>query len=243
MKRSVLTVVIVIGVFSSALYGQLQKGRFGVYGTLSIPSGDFGDDQGFDAGLAKTGFGAGIEFNYPLGTPGLFWTSNVWLLYNGYDVDKDDVEDAREDEFVDYDLDIEDFDLEIGSYLNIPIMSGLKWVLTLSPTAELYGVGQAGINFAKFPGFEENLTISDEFGNEYDYTRQVKYSLTSSLGFCFGIGLILNDKINIGLRYLGMREPEAEGTVEVEFYGESGEDEFDQDQPISIILLTAGISL
>ena len=175
MKRSVLTMVIVAWVFSSAVYGQLQKGRFGVYGTLSLPSGDFGDDKGNDAGLAKTGFGAGIEFNYPLGTPGLFWTTNAWLLFNGYDVDEDDIEDAREDEFDDYDFDLEDFDLEIGSYMNIPIMSGLKWVLTLSPTAELYGVGQAGINFAKFPGFEENWTISDEFGNEYDYTRQVKY--------------------------------------------------------------------
>ena len=242
MKRSVLIAVILTWVFSSAVYGQLQKGRFGVYGTLSLPSGDFGDDKGNDAGLAKTGYGAGIEFNYPLGTPGLFWTSNAWLLINGFDMDEDDIEDAYENMFAFIGYDLEDFDSDIGSYMNIPLMSGLKWVTALSPTAELYAVGQAGINFAKFPSMEVSGSISDWSG-EYDFDTKTKWSMTSSFGFCLGAGLVLNDKINIGLRYLNLGEPDAEGTIEVEIDNESEEDDTDAEQPISIILLSIGISL
>lgn len=141
MKR-VLAIMFILVLIPAVAYSQDQFGKFNLFGGIAMPRGDFADDdmEDEDSGLAKTGFGIGINHTRELTSPELTWMSSVTLLINGYDLD--------EDEFG------EDVDVEMGRWMNIPVMTGLRYETSISPTMKIYGFGQAGFNFAKAPNVE-----------------------------------------------------------------------------------------
>jgi len=65
MKHLTVIMLALLLICGVNLYAQ---GQFGIYGLLSLPSGDFADDNMDDekSGLAKTGFGGGAAYTFPL---------------------------------------------------------------------------------------------------------------------------------------------------------------------------------
>ena len=234
--KKVLLIIVALLFSTSFCFAQ----GLGIFGAISMPQGDFGDDSGSGAGLATTGFGVGADLVMPLGSPGLSGVGTVAFLMNK--MDKDEIEDS-------FDLG-DDSDLDVGSYMNIPVMGGLRFEGKVSPTMAIYGIGQAGINFIKGPKLE--ATIEEEVWNGSQYvdvegTMKTTFDMTSAFGFAFGGGIILNDKINIGFKYLNLGEPELEGEIEVEASsGSSSASENEKikiDQKVAILLFTVGINL
>ena len=213
MKRISIILTMVLLITVGTTYAQIEKGEFGIYGSISIPTGDFGDDKGIDAGGAKTGFGIGAEYKFPIGSPGLEWITSATFLLNGFDVSE------VEKEFTG--------DIDACSWINVPVFTGLIFQIQTSPTLDIYGLGQVGLDFIKAPDVEISyMGVSGE----------ISYDLATSFGFGIGGGLIINKKINIGFRYFGFGEPEIKGTMKIDSF----EEDMEMEQPISIIMITIG---
>ena len=236
MKR-VLGIIVVI-CFSMIFSVDFCKAQsFGLFGAISMPQGDFGDDSGADAGLAETGFGLGAEYSAPLGSPGWEWVMNGAVLLNGLD------DDPFEDE-LGYIYGVEVDDVEVGSYINVPLMGGVRYRSPISPTADFFGMGLAGLNIVKGPTISFDMRIWDDYDWEYmNASAEQTFDMATSFGFGLGGGIILNKKFTIGFRYLNLGEPELKGELEVDVdYGGSGSAHVEFDQPVSVLLITAGVT-
>lgn len=204
---SILTFVII----SMPNNTMAQAESFTVYGGISIPTGDFGDDNGArDDGFANVGFNLNGEYvSFFEDTPELGWVSSLGININGGD------QDLRSG--------IQDVD--IGSWINIPLLTGVRYQHNLDNGNPIYAQAKIGINFSKAPKIELN-----QVGNE------LTTNLATSFGLALGGGIIVNDKINLSLRYLGLGEPELEYESD-----DGGSVQFEK--PISILQLTAGFKI
>ena len=105
----------------------------------------------------------------------------------------------------------------------------------MSPTADLYGVGQVGINVNRGPTVE----ISD--GNA---SRTTSFSTVTSTGFTIGAGVAFSDQIDVSIRYLKLGTPEITRETEFQFDGETQEEEeYEYEQPLAAIQLLVGVDL
>ena len=203
-------------------FAQAKMGKFAVFAAVSLPSGDFGDDKTEGDGYATTGFGAGVDYAHPIGTPGLTWFSSGAFLYNGFD-DKG-IRELAESEGID------NPNVDSGSWINIPILTGLKYETDVSPTMDFFAFGQVGLDFYIPP----SSYITWEGGS-----AEMSLDSGTSFGFAIGAGLVFNSKFNVSFRYLSMGEPELEGSIT-----SPGETEaISQDTGIAVILLTVGLNL
>lgn len=105
----------------------------------------------------------------------------------------------------------------------------------MSPTADLYGVGQVGININRAPTVE----IS------YDDDNATRSSSTvTSTGFTIGTGVAFSDQIDVSIRYLKLGTPEITRETEVQYDdGETEREEDEYDQPLAAIQLLVGVDL
>ena len=137
-------------------YSQTSPIKFGIFGGVSIPTGDFGEDKSFNLdtgkgdGFATVGFGGGLELLYPIGTPGLNWHTTAGFLYNGFD-DK---------ELLNY-IDDEDAEVTAGNYFIIPVITGLSYQAPLSAELDVLLIGQLGLSFIKKTTMELYYPITD----------------------------------------------------------------------------------
>ncbi len=209
------TLFIAVALFftTHAAHAQLMmdQGQLTVYAGISSPTGDFGDDDGDDAGGATLGFSVTGEYTVPFGTEGLGWVSSVSIIVNGVD---------------------EPENFEAGYWINVPVMTGLKYQTEASATLDVYGLGQVGLNLNKAPNFTRTYGDGSQAETSFD--------IATSFSFGVGAGVIFNDQINVSLRYLALGEPEITGT---EVYEGEEYDTNDYDQPISMIQLVVGIDL
>jgi len=215
--------------------GYCEAQSFGLYGAVALPQGDFGDDSGSDAGLAKTGFGGGMEYCAPLGSPGLEWVLSGSLLLNKLDTD------PLEDELGWW---LDGGDVDAGSWMNIPLMGGIRYRTMASPTVDFFAVGLAGLNVVKGPTIKYEALFWDDW--EYEYVHvEIEQTLdpATSFGMGIGAGIIVNKKLSIAFRYLNLGEPEIKGDIEADVeYEEYFDWDVEFDQPISMLLLTVGVT-
>ncbi|NTV45395.1 MAG: porin family protein [Chlorobiales bacterium] len=210
MKKNLLLALIAI--FTLGYYNVANAQSFGIYGGVSLPMGDFADDSGDKAGLAKLGFGGGLQVTFPLGSQGLELIGDAAFLYNPLDEDKSGIKDA--------------------AYTNIPVMAGLRYVGTINPDFSIYAMGLAGINIASFSDIE--IQNADGYGSP----GKITFDSATSFGFGFGAGVIFSESFNIGAKYLILGEPEYKGKLTVEGY--TGSADFNIKQSVSMIVITAG---
>ena len=163
---------------------------------MSIPSGDYGATSGNKAGLAKTGFGFGLEYDKPIENTNLNLVFTG--LLNSHSVDASEIEKNLQS----YDADAT---VDVGSYLLFWITAGIGFQSEMSPNANLYGNLQIGLLHGKVPEMTMTLPSSDIKG--------VSESASSTVfGLGIGGGIIFSDKYDIGLHYY-TAEPEYEVTT------------------------------
>ena len=226
MSRTILLLIFISLFITGCGYSQTPPIKFGLFGALSLPTGNFSDDTknfvdypSSADGFATLGFGAGLELIYPIGTPGLGWHTTAAFLYHGVDDKK------LEELFGAY------AEVDAGSYFLIPILTGLSYTAQLSPNIGLIIIGQGGLSLV------QKTTMKVE--STYDYSFiEANFDMATSFGFGIGAGFIFNDKFNISFRYLGLGEPEFEYTLE-DADGDTYSDSFDLS--VGAFLITAGI--
>ena len=80
MKKSLLSIALVLGLVSTTLVTNAQNGRFSVGAELALPMGDFGD-------AASTGFGGSVRYEYPV-NDNIGLTGTVgYLIFSGKTVE------------------------------------------------------------------------------------------------------------------------------------------------------------
>lgn len=153
-----------------------------VFGLLSLPQGDFADEQN---GAAKTGFGLGAEFAMPLqGSQATELRLGVSYIHNSMDVSE------IEDYFV---------SVEADGWTNISFLGGIRHYFKGMPDG-LYLQAMAGWNMAS-PG---DLTFDD--GNT-EFVQSGSFG--SAFAFSLGAGM-RRGPLDFSLRYMNMGEPEIE---------------------------------
>ena len=199
----------------------MQRGQLSLHAGAAFPQGEFGatDQDDENSGFATTGLTVVGEYTYPIGTPGLGIVGSISVTANRMN-ENELFEDVDEDEV----------DISSGYWINVPVMGGLRYETEVSPTADLYGIGQVGININRGPTIE----ISND-----DAISTISFSTVTSTGFTIGAGVAFNNQINASIRYLKLGTPEI--TTEVQFDGETQEDEYDQ--PLAAIQLLVGVDL
>jgi hypothetical protein len=198
-----------------------------LFGALSVPVGDFGDDIGSGAGMAKLGYGVGLEALFPIGASGLYWSMSPALLINP--IDGDEMEDQMGG------------DINVGSWMSIPLLAGLRFGGGASPNAVFYVTGQAGIAIHMAPDIQWTAYLYD--GYDYiPFSAEQNLDSATSFAFCVGAGVVLNERLDISIRYYGLGTPELNGEIEVWAMDEWLWETVDVEQPVSVFAITVGVA-
>ncbi len=203
-----LTQLLAILLFAATLQAQ----NLTAYAAFSSPSGDFANNlgenplvtqkNGFDvgekAGFAVNGYAAGIDIAMPTLVLNLSWLTSISIMQNG--ADQAQVQQtfrsltAAGDELV----------FEYSPWLQIPVMTGFQYDVSLLKNMRFYGLVQGGIDFIK-PATRKAFVSGEVVDRrEYDFARQFGYGL--------GAGLILMNHFDLGIRYYDFGEPLLDGT-------------------------------
>jgi len=181
------------------------------------------------------------EYVYPLSTSGLEVVGSISAMGNKLDL-KADLEEGDIEDIKEFEEEGGDLSISSGYWINVPLMAGLQYKTEASPTIDVYGLGKAGVNFAKRPDTEVEAEREGA-----SLTIEVSSSWVNSLGLSLGAGAVFNDQINVGVRYLNLGTPEITNEGEVNLNSElnsvSRETEIDYDQPLSAIQVMVGITL
>jgi hypothetical protein len=183
-----------------------------VMGIISLPQGDFADEDG---GGATMGFGAGLEYAVPMKN-----SKNLQFVVGGYYIrnpmDVSDIED-------------EDVTVDADGWSNFGVLGGVR-MTDLAGISGFYAQGMAGFNMATAGDIE---MTDDYYGETLMQTSSTETSLAISLGVGRKFG-----KWDIGVRYLNFGEPEFEVKIEDGDGYELAEGEIEQ--KISMFALTVG---
>lgn len=115
---------------------------------------------------------------------------------------------------------------DVGRYFIIPLMTGLRYFAELSPTVDGYGLGQVGVSIVRGPSGDVGDT---EYSSNF----------ATSFGFGLGGGIVLNDRINLTLRYLILGEQEFEYDIE----GPGGDTEGEAEVSVGVVQVMIGFQI
>jgi hypothetical protein len=178
-------------------------------GGMSLPVGDFGAKTGSKAGMASTGFAALLDGNMAVAPSvavmfSVVYASNSMKMdnpYSGYGITMD-----------------------IGSWNNFWLATGLKLFHELPSDAEIFGFGQVGAIFGSTP----EITVSNG-------SRSVKQESASATAFGGGVGGgVRIQRVNISVRYY-FGEPEY--TITASSGGQSATETFKQSTTCVMLIL------
>ncbi|MCK4343991.1 MAG: hypothetical protein KAX05_01800 [Bacteroidales bacterium] len=186
MKKFIVLVFFLVLITISTF----AQSPFNIHGGISIPLGDFSETENIENGYAKIGFVLGFTFDKPITDIGLSWHTCANLLYNP--LESDDLVD---------DIFIEGADSKGGAWINIPILTGIRYQTDITETIALYMLGIVGVNICK----EMNIRL--EWHSEI---LDLNHNTVVAFGYAIGAGLVISKKVNFGIRYLGLGEPEIE---------------------------------
>ncbi|MDP3683406.1 MAG: hypothetical protein Q8S01_05685 [Ignavibacteria bacterium] len=208
--------------------------HFSLFGGIALPQGDFGSTViDYDkAGFAKTGFSAMVEGSKNL-NENVLWVSSLSLALNSMD------ESAMKNRDSFY----EEYNATAGSYLTTWAMTGIVYETAISPSINIYGVGQIGLLLSSVP--EVKISGSNYYG---PFTENITSKIGTSFAFSLGGGVKIN-KINIALRYFS-GEPEYEQTYKGDvltvidgYYTITDSKTEKTKKPASVLQLLVGITL
>ena len=240
IKKTILT-----GIFSCIILGSsAQDAAQGVqiHAGIAVPVGAFANDSKVKfidngAGHASMGFNAGIKYYVPLASAnGLSFVIALDMFYNPIQSDYvDDIKDKVEEDHG---------DITISKYMNLPLTAGLNYQYAVSSSAALYGEFGAGINYSKLTNMKATYEEYEE-DDYYEGNGEYITSYNAKFGFAYGVegGVLLNKKVNIGLRYNGLGSYKFKGkSVWTDVEGTYKENiKFNKSLPINNLSIVLGI--
>ena len=241
--KALVTFLVFLCALIFVVPAQAQHYRMGYgtgYGSLSVPVGDFGDDTGQKAGLADIGLGMGLEYSQKLGYPG--WTAvfSAFLIANP--LDEDELPRGAGQLCYDdtcYDIDIHHVDA--GSYLNVPLLAGLRYRDMRSPYG-FFITGLVGLNLMQHPEVDWDIDFCEASEDCYRARIESTYDLATSLAFGAEVGAVIQHRTVLSVRYLWLGEPNVEGTDNY-YYRHDGlfrSERYHFDAPTSMLLFNIG---
>jgi len=162
----------------------------------------------------------------------LSWISSIGLFFNGVDVSEGEEEiEKLFYEATGYTFNV---DIDAGRWYNFPILTGIKFQNNFLPEVAGFGIFQIGLNITKAPNYDLTKRLGSRSAN-----GEGTNEMSTSLGFCFGGGLVFNDKFVVNLMYNDLGKPEFD--QELKFKGESETFKGEIKQKISLLLFYFGI--
>ena len=175
----------------SASYSQVEKSYFSVIGSFATPLGEFKDDDELDTdGLALGGFSGGAQYTLPLWNQYVAIMAEASLLIDFFN--RDEAEDIVPYGLLD--------DLKGGTYINVPILTGMKLTIPIVSVIKIYATGQVGFNIMN------ESDLEGEVGT--DATVSLEFDSDVTLAVAGGGGIIIADQLSLGVRFLSLGEPE-----------------------------------
>lgn len=211
MKRHFIALWLII-LLSSGVFAQSIDLSLHVTGGASFPVGDFGKslgdyagltrragfNVGNDVGLAGTGFGGGLEVISPAWLKDLSWVLGVRVFMNPSDAA------TAQSRFQSLLGSTAHLEYEVGAWINVPIMTGLRYGLAVSDDFRLYGTFQAGINFTRAAPRKATVGGTVVEDTEYQFARD--------FGIEAGLGVLFQQRYNLGIRFLDLGTPRFDGS-------------------------------
>lgn len=224
-----------------------QQGYVVVRGVFSLPTGGYGKNlgsnphltrrDGFDvgasAGFASEGLGTGLEISLPTGAHGLSWIAGLMVLINGSD------ENRLTQTFQSLLGESAVVKFDYGRWIIVPVMTGFQYRFPVFGQVDFYGMIQGGLSLIHAATRKANVSGVTVDKRTYDLTRQFGYGL--------GGGIVVNKRLDLGVRFLDFGEPAFDGTrsLDTAFFDESydilGEDVIlGEKRPVSMLLCSLG---
>lgn len=132
---------------------------------------------------------------------------------------------------------ISNYDFSIPKYFNIPIMLGLNYEYALGNNVKIYGEAGAGVYIGIISNLDMNFKEQD-----FDYVSNIEYENQYSFAFQAGVGLLLSEKLSLGIHYYNLGSQKVKGDVKyIATWNGGGESErgnfvFDRINPNMITL-------
>jgi hypothetical protein len=205
------------------LMGQTAP-SFGIYGGGSIPLGDFAetDLENEQSGYAKTGFLVGGEFILPItAMDGLGWVTSLNLSMHGAEADLGSFGGTLTD-------------VEVGSWMLITPVTGLRLTTPLGGGTNVYAQGQVGLLYGRTPKVDGSFSL---FGVTQDVTVDPESAM--AFGYAFGAGMHLQEMFHVGIRIMG-GSPEYSVQIDDPFTGTTTE--LEQKFPVSTFQILGGVT-
>ena len=233
MKR--FTLVAALMLISVLAFAQ-KPVRFGVYLGQATPFGAMGQGDAIKKtpdhvygditnyamlsekgkqGYAGVGFNIGFDVTVALPVEGLGVFGGIDFFYN---FNKGDVRDCFEDwsHEIMKEPGISSADFHLPYVMNIPILFGLNYLHNFNNIVGVWGEAAIGPNFRLISDykFETKYTalILDPDGDYDQTTETVDYDAATTLGFKLGAGVMLWNRMSIGLDYYSLGSAKINGT-------------------------------
>lgn len=199
--------------FSLHLSGVFPNGKFGELGGLLLDYGPV-----IDGGAASIGFGLGVKYQRSISlVKNLRAMFEADIMYNPL---QEEIKDALDDLCFEWDGSISS-SVSTSKYLNIPLMAGLNYSFDLAEKIKLYGELGVGLNVRLITKNSiEKECIYYYNGVEYSYTTKLGFEYNPAVSFAcqVGVGVLLSEKLSVGLNYYNLGSAKVKGT----YYEEDG---------------------
>lgn len=220
IKKITLLILAILGVscvnaqtdFSIHLGGSLPFGKYADYALSPSSSPDGNDFIAWniktDKAGAAMGFNLGVKFRFNIPTIkglGIIATADLFINPSNKEI---------KDSFEEYMIlfcaqnSVNNYDFSIPKYFNIPIMLGLNYEQLIENNVKIYGEGGVGINIGTITNLEMsfkyqdlNLVYNTDYENQYSFAFQV------------GVGVLLSEKLSLGVHYYNLGSQKVKGDV------------------------------
>lgn len=174
-----------------------RVGNLSFSAQFAQPVGAFAAIQGAEAGHAGLGPGICIETDLPV-FPIFNWMTTVAAFVNPYSGNNYD--GARPVRFADR-----------YYYTGIDVLTGFRLSRDAGDGGELFGFAQIGVRRLSVPGFEG---VATDVTWKKELVRY-QFSAESNFGGAIGVGLLINKKYVIALRYANFGSYDFKGLMEL----------------------------
>ena len=152
---------------------------------VAFPTGDFGATDGLNSGTAATGYGLGLDLAGEL-------TTNIdWVASGFYSIHSQQASAIRTNYSLPWTTNV-----GTGTYKLLFVLAGIRYSPKTSLSSQIYFIAEAGI-LAPSPS---DLQFSDD-----SYSTTIGVTASNAFAYSAGIGFFINNKINLGIRYLAAR--------------------------------------